>query len=81
MEGFDDPGVFFSDNFTPANNEQINLQAIKKKFKEFIRQFHEENFNFKYRYCVCLQYYLSDNLILYQSVLCFYFHSLLFFIL
>ncbi|VVD04660.1 DNA replication licensing factor Mcm5 [Leptidea sinapis] len=52
MEGFDDPGVFFSDNFGVEENEsqdQINLQAVKKKFKEFIRQFHTGNFNFKYR--------------------------------
>lgn len=53
MEGFDDPGVFFSDNFGVDENEsqdQINLQAVKKKFKEFIRQFHTGNFNYKYRY-------------------------------
>lgn len=53
MDGFDDPGVFFSDNFAPVDNQSenlINLQAVKKKFKEFIRQFHSENFNYKYRY-------------------------------
>ena len=52
MEGFDDPGVFFSDNFSVDGNQaevQVNLQAIKRKFKEFIRQYHTENFNFKYR--------------------------------
>ncbi|XP_045452880.1 DNA replication licensing factor Mcm5 [Melitaea cinxia] len=52
MEGFDDPGVFFSDNFGLDEHEsqdQINLQAVKKKFKEFIRQFHTGNFNYKYR--------------------------------
>lgn len=51
MEGFDDPGVFFSDNFgdEPTNEGQINLQAVKKKFKDFIRQFHTDNFNYKYR--------------------------------
>ncbi|KAL0869248.1 hypothetical protein ABMA27_007518 [Loxostege sticticalis] len=52
MEGFDDPGVFFSDNFGVEENEsqdQVNLQAVKKKFKEFIRQFHTGNFNYKYR--------------------------------
>lgn len=48
MEGFDDPGVFFSDNFN-ANESQVNFQAVKKKFKEFIRQFHGDNFNYKYR--------------------------------
>lgn len=53
MEGFDDPGIFFSDNFSlgESNNEtQTNLQYAKKKFMEFIRQFHEGNFNYKYRY-------------------------------
>ncbi|XP_015591085.1 DNA replication licensing factor Mcm5 isoform X1 [Cephus cinctus] len=51
MEGFDDPGIFFSNNFAtqePREN-QLNLQVFKKKFKEFIRQFHEGNFNYKYR--------------------------------
>lgn len=54
MEGFDDVGVFFSDNFNPDGNEQgggqhINLLAVKKKFKEFIRTFNEDNFHYKYR--------------------------------
>ncbi|KAG5899519.1 hypothetical protein JTB14_008208 [Gonioctena quinquepunctata] len=52
MEGFDDPGVFFSDNFSVDENQgdaQVNLLAVKKKFKEFIRQYHTENFNYKYR--------------------------------
>ena len=52
MEGFDDPGVFFSDNFASEDNggrNQSNYQAIKKKFKDFIREFHEGNFTYKYR--------------------------------
>ncbi|XP_076283365.1 DNA replication licensing factor Mcm5 [Lasioglossum baleicum] len=53
MEGFDDPGIFFSDNFsvrdTNEAQSQTNLQFFKKKFMEFIRQFHEGNFNYKYR--------------------------------
>lgn len=52
MEGFDDPGIFFSDNFGGEDNQDantINLQAIKKKFKDFIRTFNEDNFNYKYR--------------------------------
>ncbi|XP_075982792.1 minichromosome maintenance 5 [Anticarsia gemmatalis] len=62
MEGFDDPGVFFSDNFGVEENEsqdQINLQAVKKKFKEFIRQFHTGNFNYKYRDALKRNYNLS----------------------
>ena len=52
MEGFDDPGIFFSDNFASESNadrEQTNFQAVKRKFKEFLREFHEGNFNYKYR--------------------------------
>lgn len=52
MEGFDDPGVFFSDNFSVDENQgdsQTNLQAVKKKFKDFLRQYHTDNFNYKYR--------------------------------
>ncbi|TDG42623.1 hypothetical protein AWZ03_010951 [Drosophila navojoa] len=52
MEGFDDAGVFFSDNFGNDHNPdgaQINLQAVKKKYKEFIRTFNEDNFYYKYR--------------------------------
>lgn len=52
MEGFDDPGVFFSDNFAQDDNKThstVNLQAVKRKFKDFLREFHEGNFNYKYR--------------------------------
>ncbi|KAI4498521.1 hypothetical protein M0802_006456 [Mischocyttarus mexicanus] len=69
MEGFDNPGIFFSDNFSgnDASEVQSNLQASKKKFKEFIRQFHEGNFNYKYRDTLKRnynlgQYYLEINL-------------------
>ena len=58
MEGFDDPGIYYSDNFGSAdqNNEtNVNNQAVKKKFKDFIRQFHEGNFNYKYRLVRSLQ--------------------------
>ncbi|RVE55313.1 hypothetical protein evm_000211 [Chilo suppressalis] len=63
MEGFDDPGVFFSDNFGVEENEsqdQVNLQAVKKKFKEFIRQFHTGNFNYKYRDALKRNYNLAN---------------------
>lgn len=55
MEGFDDAAVFFSDNFNPDNEQhgnQINAQAVKKKFKEFIRTFNEDNFHYKYRFVI-----------------------------
>ena len=53
MEGFDDPGVFFSDNFGVDDNQddlQINRQQIKNRLREFIRQFHEGNFTYTYRF-------------------------------
>ena len=52
MSGFDDAGVFFSDNFGAEDQQdenQANLQAVKKKFKDFLREFHEGSFNYKYR--------------------------------
>ncbi|KAF7284925.1 hypothetical protein GWI33_017404 [Rhynchophorus ferrugineus] len=71
MEGFDEPQIFFSDNWGGEENQgdggTINLQAVKKKFKEFIRQFHTENFNYKYRDNLkrnynLRQYYLDINI-------------------
>ncbi|XP_046401937.1 DNA replication licensing factor Mcm5 [Ischnura elegans] len=61
MEGFDDPGVFFSDNFVGDDQQSditVSLQSVKKKFKDFIRQFHEGNFNYKYRDALKRQYNL-----------------------
>ncbi|XP_055386104.1 DNA replication licensing factor Mcm5 [Condylostylus longicornis] len=52
MEGFDDVGVFFSDNFGGVEQQDgtgINMQVVKNKYKEFIRTFNEENFYYKYR--------------------------------
>lgn len=51
MEAFDDPGIFFSDNFGGDEHDAltVNLRTVKKKFREFLRQFHEGNFNYKYR--------------------------------
>jgi len=51
MEGFDDPGVFFSDNFSDSQQGDgaINNVAIKKKFLKFIKEFQEGNFAYKYR--------------------------------
>lgn len=52
MEGFDDAGIFFSDNFGREDQQDanlINLQQVKKKFVDFIRTFNEDNFYYKYR--------------------------------
>jgi DNA replication licensing factor MCM5 len=53
MAGFDDAGVFFSDNFGSEDqndDNQISRQQVKKRLKDFIRQFHEGNFTYTYRY-------------------------------
>ncbi|CAK8689476.1 DNA replication licensing factor mcm5-A-like [Clavelina lepadiformis] len=42
MSGFDDPGIFFSDNFggdEQTDNAQAQRTAIKKKFRDFLREF------------------------------------------
>jgi DNA replication licensing factor MCM5 len=55
MAGFDDAGVFFSDNFGSEDqndDNQISRQQVKKRLKDFIRQFHEGNFTYTYRYTV-----------------------------
>ncbi|KAK7488402.1 hypothetical protein BaRGS_00020376 [Batillaria attramentaria] len=52
MEGFDDAGIFYSDNFgseDQPDENQIDRLQVKKRFKEFIRQFHEGNFSYRYR--------------------------------
>lgn len=56
MSGFDDLGVFYSDNLGGGDevSRTANLQAAKRRFKEFLRQFHEGNFLYKYRYVVSL---------------------------
>lgn len=49
MAGFDDVGVFFSDNFGAENqnefdnDHEMNRASMKKKFKMFIREFHINN--------------------------------------
>ena len=53
MSGFDDAGIFFSDNLggddqQERDDQQISRQQLKNRFREFIRQFHEAN-NYRYR--------------------------------
>ncbi|CAG5130699.1 unnamed protein product [Candidula unifasciata] len=50
--GFDDAGIFYSDNFGPddqTDEAQIDRQQVKRRFKQFIREFHEGNFSYRYR--------------------------------
>lgn len=54
MAGFDDLGVYYSDNFSFGDQDQSDVQRTdfqhsKKQFKDFIRQFHEGNFVYSYR--------------------------------
>ncbi|XP_008555386.1 DNA replication licensing factor Mcm5 [Microplitis demolitor] len=62
MNDFDAPQVFFSDNFASdeQRDDQLKLQTYKRKFKEFIRQFHEGNFNYKYRDALKRNYNLGQ---------------------
>ena len=49
MEGFDDPGVFFSSDFSESQEEPGTNLANKRIFQKFIEEFQEGNFSFKYR--------------------------------
>ncbi|KAH8860948.1 DNA replication licensing factor mcm5 [Schistosoma japonicum] len=52
MSGFDQGAVYFSDSLFQQTRDQDNLanaQFAKRKFKEFIRQFNDGGFDFKYR--------------------------------
>ena len=51
--GFDDAGIFFSDNLDGENEALAALlqtrQHCKRKFKQFIRSFYKGNFIYTYR--------------------------------
>uniref|UniRef100_A0A0B7A8Y5 DNA replication licensing factor MCM5 n=1 Tax=Arion vulgaris TaxID=1028688 RepID=A0A0B7A8Y5_9EUPU len=50
--GFDDAGIFYSDNFgadDQTDESQIDKQQVKRRLKQFIREFHEGNFSYRYR--------------------------------
>lgn len=57
MSGFDDPGVYYSDSFGggdgPADEGGQKRIQIKKRFREFLRQFRvgtdRTGFTYKYR--------------------------------
>ncbi|XP_043925867.1 DNA replication licensing factor MCM5 [Protopterus annectens] len=56
MSGFDDPGIYYSDSFggdQPADEGQLKKTQIKKRLKEFLRQYRvgtdRTGFTFKYR--------------------------------
>ncbi|XP_042906922.1 DNA replication licensing factor mcm5-A isoform X2 [Parasteatoda tepidariorum] len=53
MAGFDEGGVFYSDSFFfdqgDGDVQKTDLQQAKKRFKDFIKQFQEENYVYIYR--------------------------------
>ncbi|XP_038072894.1 DNA replication licensing factor mcm5-like [Patiria miniata] len=52
MSGFDNQGVFYSDNFGSEGIQedgQVNRMAVQRRFKDFLRKFHDANFTYKYR--------------------------------
>ena len=53
MAGFDDLGVFFNENLIQSQESgdapTINANAAKRRFKEFLRQYHSGDFQYKYR--------------------------------
>lgn len=59
MSGFDDPGVYYSDSFgggeSIGDEGVVKRSQIKKRFREFLRQFRvgtdRTGFTYKYRYC------------------------------
>ncbi|XP_077996532.1 DNA replication licensing factor mcm5-like [Glandiceps talaboti] len=69
MAGFDEQNIFFSDNFGSEDQPEegrIDRLAIQRRFKEFLRKFHEGSFNYKYRdelkrHYNLGQYYLEVN--------------------
>jgi len=53
MSGFDQGEIFVSDPFGSEDQQddrEINRLAARKKFKEFLREFHEGTFAYKYRW-------------------------------
>lgn len=54
MDGFDDPGVYFSDTLSNIQEDErevakMNLVQMERRFKNFIKTFHDGNLIPKYR--------------------------------
>uniref|UniRef100_A0A4W5PRW5 DNA replication licensing factor MCM5 n=1 Tax=Hucho hucho TaxID=62062 RepID=A0A4W5PRW5_9TELE len=68
MSGFDDPGVYYSDSFGggdgPGDEGGVKRSQIKKRFREFLRQFRvgtdRIGFTYKYRDDVKRHYTLGE---------------------
>jgi len=84
MSGFDDPGVYYSDSFGGGegigDEGVLKRSQIKKKFREFLRQFRvgtdRTGFTYKYRYCDIRCVYLrpgdgsSSSFFFFQNMFC-----------
>ncbi|CAL8080895.1 unnamed protein product [Calicophoron daubneyi] len=67
MAGFDQGAVYYSDSLFNQTGDQdnlANLQHAKRKFKEFIRQFNDGGFAFKYRDALKKNYNLQKHYLL-----------------
>ena len=52
MSGFDERPVYFSDAFgseEQKDEREVNRVSARKRFREFIREFHEGTFSYSYR--------------------------------
>lgn len=76
MSGFDDPGVYYSDSFGGGegigDEGVVKRSQIKKKFREFLRQFRvgtdRTGFTYKYRYCdITGVFFLAPLWLFFQS--------------
>ena len=65
--GFDQSEIYFSDPFGSDENANGNISSntndTRKKFKDFIKDFHEVNFVFPYRYILitCIYKHKINN--------------------
>lgn len=72
MAGFDEEAIFFSDNFGTADDTNIlqsTFRNVKRQFKDFLRKFHEGNFNYKYRYRVIFRNHVMFSTPIYAMCL------------
>lgn len=68
MSGFDDPGVYYSDSFGGGEGHGADEGGhkriqIKKRFREFLRQFRvgTDRTGFTYKYRSVNEKYLNNN--------------------
>uniref|UniRef100_A0A0A9W762 DNA replication licensing factor MCM5 n=2 Tax=Lygus hesperus TaxID=30085 RepID=A0A0A9W762_LYGHE len=68
MEGFDEAGIFFSDNLSREDQSNTGPSdgaiSIKIKFKDFLKNFHHGTFNYKYSQMIqdnynCKKFYIE----------------------